>query len=76
MLPMPFDITELGRGKFTLTMGEGDLSHMTDLMRMMEAGKLTPKRMATHRMPLTEALTGYNVFENKLEGCIKVVFEC
>ena len=76
MLPLSFDIAERGRGNFTLTMGTGDLTYMTDLMRMIETGKLTPQRMATHRMPLTEALAGYNVFENKLEGCIKVVFEC
>ena len=38
-------------------------------------GELDPTRVITHRLPLAEAPHGYDIFENKADGCEKVVLE-
>jgi S-(hydroxymethyl)glutathione dehydrogenase/alcohol dehydrogenase len=39
---------------------------------MMESGKLDPSIVVTHVLPLSEAPRGYKIFDEKVEGCIKV----
>ena len=46
------------------------------LPRMIEhvkAGRLNPKAMITHRIPLEEVSDAYHMFSTKLDGCIKPV---
>mmetsp|Transcript_7555 Transcript_7555/g.18734 ORF Transcript_7555/g.18734 Transcript_7555/m.18734 type:complete len:371 (-) Transcript_7555:1321-2433(-) len=33
-------------------------------------------RIITHRLPLSEGVRGYELFDKKLDGCIKVVLQC
>ncbi len=33
-------------------------------------------RVITHRMPLSQGVRGYELFDGKLDGCIKVVLDC
>ena len=43
------------------------------LIDHIQAGRLSPKDMITHRIPLEEAAEAYHMFSTKLDGCIKPV---
>ena len=47
--------------------------HMPELLACIEAGKLKPEAIVTHRLSLEEAVHGYKVFDQKDENCRKVV---
>ena len=47
--------------------------HMPVLLEHIEAGRLRPEIIITHRLPLAEAARGYEVFAKKEEDCRKVV---
>jgi threonine dehydrogenase-like Zn-dependent dehydrogenase len=46
---------------------------MRPLLERIERGELKPPRIITHRLPLSEAPRGYDMFKNKKDGCEKVV---
>ncbi|MFX1678602.1 glutathione-dependent formaldehyde dehydrogenase [Mitsuaria sp. CC2] len=46
---------------------------MPELLTHIESGALKPELIVSHRMPLTEAARGYEVFNKKEEDCRKVV---
>jgi threonine dehydrogenase-like Zn-dependent dehydrogenase len=43
------------------------------LIEHIEAGRIDPKAMITHRVPLEEISDAYHIFSAKLDGCIKTV---
>ncbi|MEH3065753.1 MAG: hypothetical protein PGN33_24565 [Methylobacterium radiotolerans] len=43
------------------------------LIAHIEAGRLNPKELITHKVPLEEAADAYHLFSAKLDGCIKPV---
>ena len=43
------------------------------LIDHVQAGRLNPKGIITHRMPLEEAADAYHIFSAKLDDCIKTV---
>ena len=43
------------------------------LIDHIQAGRLNPKAIITHRIPLDEVADAYNIFSSKLDGCIKPV---
>ncbi|KAK9817038.1 hypothetical protein WJX72_008732 [[Myrmecia] bisecta] len=45
------------------------------LLEMIEAGKLDPTIVITHRLPLDKVAEGYKIFNEKTDGCIKVVLK-
>ncbi|MFI0169614.1 zinc-dependent alcohol dehydrogenase [Streptomyces sp. NPDC017095] len=47
--------------------------YMKPLLGLIEQGSIDPTRVITHRLPLTEAPTGYDLFKNKKDRCEKVV---
>jgi threonine dehydrogenase-like Zn-dependent dehydrogenase len=47
--------------------------YMKPLLGLIEQGKIDPSVVITHRMALTEAARGYEIFLNKEENCEKVV---
>ncbi|MFC8365145.1 zinc-dependent alcohol dehydrogenase [Streptomyces griseorubiginosus] len=47
--------------------------YMKPLLDLIEQGRIDPTRIITHRLPLTEAPTGYDLFKNKQDHCEKVV---
>ena len=38
-------------------------------------GEIDPTFIVTHRLPLSEATRGYELFKNRQEDCLKVVLE-
>jgi threonine dehydrogenase-like Zn-dependent dehydrogenase len=46
---------------------------MDDLLASLPARKLRPTDIVSHRMPLSEGVRGYKIFDGKQEGCTKVL---
>ncbi|KAG9297484.1 hypothetical protein G9A89_020886 [Geosiphon pyriformis] len=42
---------------------------------LLQSKKYDVEKIISHRLPLADAPKAYNIFDNKLEGCTKVVFE-
>ncbi|MFF0778186.1 hypothetical protein [Streptomyces sp. NPDC003720] len=49
--------------------------YMKPLLSLIEQGRIDPTRVITHRLPLTEAPAGYDLFKNKKDHCGKVVLK-
>lgn len=47
--------------------------YMGRLLQLIADGKLDPTLIITHRLPLSEAPRGYDIFDKRIESCIKVV---
>jgi threonine dehydrogenase-like Zn-dependent dehydrogenase len=47
--------------------------YMRPLLAHIEAGRIDPTFIITHRLPLEEAATGYETFKHKEDECVKVV---
>lgn len=43
------------------------------LIEHVQAGRLNPKGLITHRLPLEEAANAYRMFSEKIDNCIKTV---
>lgn len=71
-----FELENLWIRNITVTTGLVDTSSTPILLRMLEAGRLDPKKMATHRFSLHEAMKAYDTFENAAkEQAIKVILK-
>jgi alcohol dehydrogenase len=58
----------------TLRMGVVNTNTVPALIKMMEAGRLDPTGLISHRMPLSEILKAYDIFRNAgREHAIKIV---
>ena len=47
--------------------------HLPRLIEHVEAGRLKPSDIITHRFPLEEVADAYHIFSSKLDNCIKPV---
>jgi threonine dehydrogenase-like Zn-dependent dehydrogenase len=49
--------------------------YMKPLLELIEKGEIDPSFVITHRMSLTDAPKGYDMFTNKQDDCIKIVLK-
>jgi threonine dehydrogenase-like Zn-dependent dehydrogenase len=49
--------------------------YLKPLLNRIELGQIDPSFVITHRLPLSEAAHGYELFHKKLDGCEKVVLK-
>ena len=47
--------------------------HLPRLIEHIRAGRINPKEIITHRVPLEEVADAYHIFSSKLDNCIKTV---
>ncbi|MCI0464073.1 MAG: glutathione-dependent formaldehyde dehydrogenase [Gemmataceae bacterium] len=47
--------------------------YLRPLLERIQKGEIDPSFVITHRLPLEDAPTGYEIFKNKEDNCIKVV---
>jgi threonine dehydrogenase-like Zn-dependent dehydrogenase len=62
----------------SLTMKTGQCHvhrYMKPLLKLIEEGRIDPTFIITHRMPLSEAPRGYDIFVNKQDNCEKIVLK-
>ncbi|MBC7396744.1 MAG: zinc-binding dehydrogenase, partial [Bdellovibrionales bacterium] len=58
----------------TLRMNQSSVKrHLPRLIEHIQAGRISPREIITHRIPLEEVAEGYHIFANKLDNCIKTV---
>ncbi len=71
-----FPLGRLFERNISLRMGQAPVIHyMPELYKQIKEGVFDPTDIITHRLPLSEAEHGYDVFDNKKEDCIKVVLK-
>ncbi|MGO1050338.1 zinc-binding dehydrogenase [Crossiella sp. CA198] len=72
-LSIPLDAFGLGMAgkKITTDLCPGGRERMTRLMRLLANGRVDPTPMTTHRFPLTEAETAFDIMRNKKDNVIK-----
>ena len=46
--------------------------YMPRLLEHVQAGRIRPQQVFTHRLPLDRAPEGYRMFAQKRDGCVKV----
>lgn len=69
-----FPFGDLFRRNINLRMGQAPVIHyMPELYKLIKAGEFDPTDIITHRINLADAENAYKVFNNKEDGCIKVV---
>jgi len=51
------------------------IPYMWHLYKLMDEGKFDPSDIITHKLSLDEAAHGYEVFDTKTDGCIKVILQ-
>lgn len=49
--------------------------HWKDLLARVTRGELQPDMVITHRLPLDKAPDAYRMFDQKEDGCLKVVLK-
>lgn len=49
--------------------------YVPQLLDYVRQGRIDPSFVVTHRLPLSEAAHGYNIFREKQDGCIKIVLD-
>jgi threonine dehydrogenase-like Zn-dependent dehydrogenase len=49
--------------------------YMRPLLHRIEAGEIDPSFIVTHRLPLSEAAEGFRLFDERTDGCEKVVLQ-
>ncbi len=58
----------------TLRMNQASVKrHVPRLIEHIQAGRIDPKQIITHRIPLEEVADAYHIFSSKLDNCIKPV---
>ena len=68
ILPLP----DMYGKNLTFKTGGVDGCDCVEILRLIEAGKIDTTPLITHRFPLTKIEEAYRVFENRLDGVIKV----
>ena len=70
----PVPIGEMWLKNITVTAGVANVqSHMDEMIELIRDGRLDPKAIISHRMPLAEAAEGYRLFDSK--EALKVVLD-
>lgn len=49
--------------------------YVDELLEMVRSGKVQANDIISHRLPLSEAARGYDIFNRKEEDCVKVVLD-
>jgi threonine dehydrogenase-like Zn-dependent dehydrogenase len=73
----PWNLVPMGSAMnkgLTLRMGQCNTKrYMPHLLEHIRAGRVDPKRIITHRLPLDQVAYGYEMFAEKTDDCRKVV---
>jgi alcohol dehydrogenase len=57
----------------TLTVGMGDLGRIQELIDLIATGRLDLTPLITHRLPLDDVITAYEIFEKRIDGVVKIL---
>jgi threonine dehydrogenase-like Zn-dependent dehydrogenase len=64
----------MNKGLTLRTAQQHGQKYVPRLLDHVQKGELDPSFLATHRMPLEQAVQGYDMFKHKTDGCVRVAF--
>ena len=73
--PQTLPLPEMYGKNLTFKTGGVDGCDCAEILRLIEAGKIDTTPLITHRYKLADIAEAYHLFENKLDGVIKVAVE-
>lgn len=73
--PVEITFQQIIHKNITIQTGLANVIHTKRLVSLIQAGKLDLTPIITHRLPLTEAVQAYEIFEKRLDGAIKVILK-
>lgn len=69
--PVQIPLHQLWNKNLTIRTGFVPVDHISELLKMIQAGKIDTSFLITHRAPLNDVVKGYDYFANKKDNCIK-----
>jgi 2-desacetyl-2-hydroxyethyl bacteriochlorophyllide A dehydrogenase len=72
--PFPLPLALIRRLTFRVTLASIPTT-WSALVPLIEAGRLQPEEVFTHRMGLSQAADAYRTFDQRLDGCLKVLLD-
>ena len=72
VLPLP----DMYRKNLTFKTGGVDGCDCAEILRLIAEGRIDTTPLITHRFPLSGIEEAYRIFENRLDGVIKVAVTC
>ncbi|HEV7735085.1 MAG TPA: alcohol dehydrogenase catalytic domain-containing protein [Candidatus Binatia bacterium] len=73
---MPFPIGMAFMKDVTLRIGLADVpKHLPPLLALVQSGRLKPRELITHRMGLRDGTEAYRLFDQRRDGCLKIVLD-
>ncbi|WP_276352349.1 zinc-dependent alcohol dehydrogenase [Cohnella caldifontis] len=71
-----FPLGDLFQRNVNIRTGQAPVIHyMPQMYDMVASGKIDPMDVVTHVIPLSDAKRGYEIFDDKLDECVKVVLK-
>ncbi|WP_123040306.1 zinc-dependent alcohol dehydrogenase [Cohnella candidum] len=71
-----FPLGDIFQRNITVKTGQAPVIHyMPHMYELVASGKIDPMDIVTHVIPLDDAKRGYEIFDDKLDNCIKVVLK-
>lgn len=71
-----FPLGDLMNRNITLKMGQAPvIPYMPYLYELLAEKQFDPSDIITHKLPLNDAKHGYEIFDTKIDGCIKVILQ-
>jgi threonine dehydrogenase-like Zn-dependent dehydrogenase len=64
----------MNKGMTLRTAQQHGQRYVPRLLEHVQRGELDPSFLITHRMPLENAVRGYDMFKHKTDGCVRVAF--
>jgi 2-desacetyl-2-hydroxyethyl bacteriochlorophyllide A dehydrogenase len=75
-LDFPFPMALALMKNLTFRIGVCPIPELWDeLVPLVQAGRLRPERVFTHRLPLSDGAEAYRIFDQKREGVLKVLLD-
>lgn len=71
--PQELAMHKLWNRNITISMGMVNANRIPELIKLIEAGKISTNFLITHRAPLNDIVKGYDIFGNKKDNCLKWV---
>jgi S-(hydroxymethyl)glutathione dehydrogenase/alcohol dehydrogenase len=76
---IPYDAFPLGQifdKGIKMAFGQAPVQkYIDELIRLLEEGMIQLDDIISHRLPLAEASRGYEIFNDKKDGCVKVALK-
>jgi 2-desacetyl-2-hydroxyethyl bacteriochlorophyllide A dehydrogenase len=73
-MPFPFPVALMKRLTFRVTLASIPTT-WSALFPLVQSGKLKPEEVFTHHLGLSEAADAYRIFDQREDGCLKVLLD-